>query len=132
MNIQKILYTFHFELSSEGDMKPSSTLDSSENEKIDSLALQAELCQSLTHPLRLKIINILKDGEKNVGMLKELTNERQPFISQHLRVLRERGVVTTRRKKNEVYYSLSDPKILEICDMVASLIEKRSETSKIE
>jgi ArsR family transcriptional regulator len=130
LNIQKSLYTNYDELFNEGDMKPNSTFNSLESEKSDSLALQAELCHVLTHPLRLKIINILKDGEKNVSTLKELTNERQPFISQHLRVLRERGVVTTRRKKNEVYYSLSDPKILEICEIVADLIEKRSETPK--
>ncbi|MHA2226659.1 MAG: ArsR/SmtB family transcription factor [Candidatus Hodarchaeales archaeon] len=94
------------------------------------LKLQAELCQSLTHPLRLKIINILKDGKKNVNMLQEITNERQPVISQHLKVLRDKGVVSTERNKHEIFYSLTDPKILEICNLVAGLVEKRQESSK--
>ncbi len=101
--------------------KASSSLDDENN----SLTLQAELCQSLTHPFRLKILQILEDGEKNVSDIKEVTNKPQPYISQHLRVLREKGVVITRRKANEVYYSLSDPKILKICELVADLIAKK-------
>ncbi len=102
------------------DQVPNSLDD--ENE---SLTLQAELCQSLTHPFRLRILQILEDGEKNVSDIKLITNKPQPYISQHLRVLRDKGVVITRRKANEVYYSLADPKILEICELVADLIAKK-------
>jgi ArsR family transcriptional regulator len=91
----------------------------------DSFALQAELCQSLTHPFRLKLLHLLKTGEKNVSDLEDLTKLNQPFISQHLRVLRDKDVVKTRREKNVVYYSLSDPKIVEICDIVAEIIKKK-------
>ena len=84
--------------------------------KDDSLTLQAELCQSLTHPFRLKILNLLRNGEKSVSDLEDLTRMNQPFISQHLRVLRDKEVVQTRRDKNVVYYSLADPKIIEICE----------------
>lgn len=94
------------------------------DEENKSLTLQAELCQSLTHPFRLKILQILEDGEKNVSDIKLITNKPQPYISQHLRVLRDKGVVITRRKANEVYYSLVDPKILEICKLVTDLIVK--------
>ncbi|UCG00702.1 MAG: winged helix-turn-helix transcriptional regulator [Candidatus Heimdallarchaeota archaeon] len=90
-----------------------------------SLNLQADLCQSLTHPFRLKILQILQDGEKNVSDIKTLTKKPQPYISQHLRVLRDKGAVTTRREANEVYYSLADSRILEICDLVADLISKK-------
>ncbi|MFX0172528.1 MAG: ArsR/SmtB family transcription factor [Candidatus Hodarchaeota archaeon] len=90
--------------------------------------LQAELCQSLTHPFRLKIIQVLKNGPKKVGDIEEKTKRPQPFISQHLRVLRDKGVVTCQRKANEVYYSLTDPKILEICKLVNDLIAKKSNT----
>ena len=98
-------------------------------EKLDeenkSLNLQAELCQSLTHPFRLKILQILQDGEKNVSDIKTLTQKPQPYISQHLKVLRDKGAVTTRREANEVYYSLADARILEICELVADLIAKK-------
>ncbi|MFX0013327.1 MAG: ArsR/SmtB family transcription factor [Promethearchaeota archaeon] len=96
----------------------------------NSLNLQAELCQSLTHPFRLKILQLLQDGEKNVSDIKSITRKPQPYISQHLRVLRDKGAVTTRREANEVYYSLADPRILEICTLVADLIAKKLENQK--
>ena len=89
------------------------------------LSRQADLCQSLTHPFRLKILQILRDEEKNVSDIILITNKPQPYISQHLRVLRDKGVVITRRKANEVYYALADPKILQICKLVADLIANK-------
>ena len=95
------------------------------NNENKSLNLQAELCQSLTHPFRLKILQLLQDGEKNVSDIKGLTKKPQSYISQHLKILRDKGAVTTRRKANEVYYSLADSRILEICELVADLISKK-------
>ncbi len=94
-----------------------------------SLNLQAQLCQSLTHPFRLKIIKILENGSKKVGDIEIETKRPQPFISQHLRVLREKGIVTCKRKKHEVYYSLADPKILEICRLIADLVKQKEISS---
>ena len=96
---------------------------STSEEEMKTLLLQAELCQSLTHPFRLKILRLLSDGKKNVSQILEATQKPQPFISQHLRVLREKKVVKTEREGNEVYYSLSDPKIEKICSLVAELIK---------
>jgi ArsR family transcriptional regulator len=96
------------------------------DEENKEFTLQAELCQSLTHPFRLKLIRILENGPKKVGDIELETERPQPFISQHLRVLREKGVVTCQRKANEVYYSLADPKILDICKLIADLIAKKS------
>lgn len=100
----------------------------SSDEEKKTLIQQAELCQSLTHPFRLKILQIIKDGEKNVSDIKFITNKPQPYISQHLRVLRDKGVVITRRKANEVYYALADPKILQICELVADLIANKEDS----
>jgi ArsR family transcriptional regulator len=85
----------------------------------NALELTARLCQSLTHPFRLKLIHVLENSRKNVSQIENETNRPQPFISQHLRVLREKGIVDCERKKNEVYYFLTDPKILEICQLIA-------------
>ncbi len=90
-----------------------------------SLMKQADLCQSLTHPFRLKILRMLSNGKKNVSDMIEETQKPQPYISQHLRVLREKEAVVTERDGNEVYYSLSDPSLVKICELVAELIEKR-------
>ncbi|MHA2055308.1 MAG: ArsR/SmtB family transcription factor [Candidatus Hodarchaeales archaeon] len=90
-----------------------------------SLIQQADLCQSLTHPFRLKILRMLSNGKKNVSEMIEETQKPQPYISQHLRVLRQKKAVVTEREGNEVYYSLSDPSIVKICELVAELIRKR-------
>ena len=104
----------------------SNNADSSASElEMATLMLQADLCQSLTHPFRLKILQILSSGKKNVSQILEETQKPQPFISQHLRVLREKKVVLTEREGNEVYYSLSDPKIEKICALVAELIKNQ-------
>lgn len=104
----------------------SDNLDPSSSEhEMAALMLQAELCQSLTHPFRLKILQLLSNGKKNVSQILEETQKPQPFISQHLRVLREKKVVLTEREGNEVYYSLSDPKIEKICALVAELIKNQ-------
>ena len=100
-------------------------VDTSVKEEMKLLMKQAELCQSLTHPFRLKILQMLGEGRKNVSEIMMETNKPQPFISQHLRVLREKKVVTTERDRNEIYYSLSDPKIVKICELVVELIDKR-------
>jgi len=100
--------------------------NTSTNEEMVLLMEQADLCQSLTHPFRLKILKILGEGRKNVSEIMEVTNKPQPFISQHLRVLREKKVVLTARDGNEVFYSLSDPKIVKICELVAELINQRT------
>ncbi len=101
------------------------TNDSSVTEEMKMLMKQADLCQSLTHPFRLKILQMLGESRKNVSEIMEATNKPQPFISQHLRVLREKKVVQTERDGNEVFYSLSDPKIVKICELVAELINKQ-------
>jgi ArsR family transcriptional regulator len=104
----------------------SNKLDPSSSEtEMAALMLQAELCQSLTHPFRLKILQLLSNGKKNVSQILEETQKPQPFISQHLRVLREKKVVMTEREGNEVYHSLSDPKIEKICALVAELIKNQ-------
>ena len=101
------------------------TSDNDVDDEMSSLMLQADLCQSLTHPFRLKILRMLSDGKKNVSEMIEETQKPQPYISQHLRVLRQKEVVVTERDGNEVYYSLSDPSLVKICELVAELIEKR-------
>ena len=94
-------------------------------EEMTFLMQQADLCQSLTHPFRLKILRMLSTGKKNVSEMIDETQKPQPYISQHLRVLRQKEAVVAERDGNEVYYSLSDPSLVKICELVAELIKKR-------
>ena len=92
--------------------------------------IQAELCKSLSHPFRLKLIEVLKVGPKNVSEIEKETDQPQPFISQHLRVLRDKKIVICERKKQERYYSLKNDKILEICKILAELADKKEISTK--
>ena len=77
--------------------------------------LQAELCQVLADPTRLELLSLLGEGPRAVKDLIELTGQRQAKISQHLAVLRQRGIVRTQRVGTEAHYSLADPRILQAC-----------------
>ncbi len=93
--------------------------------------LKAELCKTFSDPKRLMIISELREGEKSVGELVASLEAPQAFISRHLAVLRHRGVVSARREGVNVYYSLTNPRILEACDIVQRYCSTRwPETKK--
>ena len=84
--------------------------------------LQADLCQALADPTRLKILTLLGERLGPVKDLVEATGERQAKISQHLAIMRQRGIVHTQRAGTEVHYSLADPRILEACHITREVL----------
>jgi ArsR family transcriptional regulator len=84
--------------------------------------LQADLCQTLSDPTRLEILHLLGDGRKAVKELIEATGQRQAKISQHLALMRQRGIVRAERVGTEVHYSLADPRILEACRITREIL----------
>jgi ArsR family transcriptional regulator len=84
--------------------------------------LKAELCKTFSDPKRLMIISELREGEKSVGELTEELKAPQAVVSRHLAVLRHRGVVKARRDGVNIYYSLTDGKILAACDIVHEVL----------
>lgn len=94
--------------------------------------MHAEICKIFTNPKRLEIISLLKDEEKTVSELEELAGIPQANISQHLTILRQNGVVTTRREGANIYYKIANPKILQACDLMREvLLEKLAESEKL-
>jgi len=94
--------------------------------------MHAEICKVFTNPKRLEIISLLRDGEKTVNELTELAGVPQANVSQHLTVLRQNNVVTTRRNGANIHYKIANPKILEACDLMREvLLEKLSENKKL-
>ena len=65
---------------------------------------QAQLFRALSHPVRLRILDILAHQEACVCHLTEILDQRQPYVSQQLATLREAGLVTDRREGNLIYY----------------------------
>lgn len=88
--------------------------------------LQAEFCKAMSHPVRLEIIDLLKEGELSVGDMAAKIGITQANLSQHLAVLRERKVVAARKDGMNTYYSLSSAKIVQACTLVRSILEEQS------
>lgn len=85
----------------------------------------AEMCRIFTHAARLKIIDLLGRGEMSVNALTRAVGINRTTVSQHLAVLREQGVVRTKRKGTTIYYRISDHRIITAClTMRAVLLDR--------
>ena len=82
---------------------------------------QAALFKLLTHPARLAILNILRDGEHCVCHMEAYLGYRQSYISQQLAVLREAGLIQDRRDGWNIYYRVVNPDIYAILDAVQKM-----------
>jgi ArsR family transcriptional regulator, virulence genes transcriptional regulator len=87
--------------------------------------LKAEMSKLFSDPKRLMIINELRGGEKQVGELAQSLKMPQAVVSRQLALLRNGGVVTNRREGTNVFYCLSDMKIIEACDLVHEVLLNR-------
>ena len=96
-----------------------------EESKIQFFKLQAEICKTLADSKRLMILHELREGEMSVGQLVANLGLPQANVSQHLAILRERGIVATRREGTTIYYSLAYPKIGEACDLVQEVLAEQ-------
>src|ERR1700737_3722775 len=83
---------------------------------------QARLCQVLADPKRLRLLDALRDGERSVGELAENLGVAYPNVSQHLNVMRDAGLVATRREGTSVFYRVAYPQILQACDIVHQVL----------
>jgi len=86
--------------------------------------LHAEFCKVLSNPKRLMIIALLSKKDMCVGDLAEATDTALATVSQHLRVLRERHIVNTKKEGQVVVYSLADPALMEACVMIRRVLLK--------
>jgi ArsR family transcriptional regulator len=77
--------------------------------------------KAMAHPLRLKILCILGgSGEVSVHDIVDQVGTSQSNISQHLSILREKGILASRKDANKVYYRIADPKILQLIGAMRS------------
>lgn len=87
--------------------------------------LHASVCKGLADPKRLLILNALRDGERSVSDLVGELDIPQANISQHLAVLRDRGLVSPRRDGQWVYYSLTSRKIVDAMDLLREVMTEQ-------
>lgn len=86
---------------------------------------KAEFFKALANPVRIAILDRLRDGEKSVNDLAAPFDIEQAGVSQHLAVLRTRRLVKTRKEGNSVYYSITDTAIFDLLDDAARIFKNQ-------
>jgi len=79
---------------------------------------KADFFQALAHPTRIAIVEHLRNGELSAGALIERLGVEQANVSQHLGVLRAKNILVNRKTGNQVFYSVRDPLIIEVLDLM--------------
>lgn len=87
--------------------------------------LHAEICAGLADPKRILILYALNEKPRSVNELVEVLELSQPMVSRHLKVLRERGMVTTIRIGATVEYSLSDERLIQALDLLRAMLASK-------
>ena len=85
-------------------------------------AAKAELFKALGHPIRVRILEVLVDGERPVGELAELLGVEVSHLSQQLAILRRAQVVSTRRVRSTVYYSVRDQRMSQLLTVARQML----------
>jgi len=86
--------------------------------KQDQIDLAARSLRAMGHPLRLKILCVLGDQEISVQDIVDTVGTSQSNISQHLAILRDKGVLKTRKDANRVFYRVGDVRVLQLIGMM--------------
>jgi ArsR family transcriptional regulator len=92
--------------------------------------LKAEFFRVLGHPARVRILQLLRDGEMSVGALQAELALDSSGTSQHLAALRKQGLVTNRKDGTSVYYSIKDERTLMLLQLVREIISSNLEESR--
>ena len=94
--------------------------------------MHAEVCKIFSSPIRLEILNLLRNKEMSVTEIIEKTKLSQVNISQHLSIMKSKGIVTSDREGKNIYYRLTNPKIIKAFDIIREVLtEKLKEDGRI-
>jgi len=87
----------------------------------------AKYFRAFGDPTRVRILQLVAESERSVGELVTATGQPQPKISNHLACLRWCGFVASRREHRHVYYSIADPRVVELLDLALALLKDNAE-----
>ncbi len=94
--------------------------------------MHAEMCKVFTSPVRLEILDMLRNGKKTVTELVQLIGVNQSNVSQHLQIMKDRGILRTEKKGNYVFYSIANPKISEAFGIMKEImIDQLAESEQL-
>lgn len=89
--------------------------------RLEMQQFKADFFKALSHPLRIRILELLSDGEKNVNELQMLIGSEGSSVSQQLMILRSKNIVVGRKEGNKVVYSLRDEMIVELLEVAKKI-----------
>lgn len=98
----------------------------------EALLQVAAYFQALSEPTRLRILNLLRDGERNVGDLALQCGFTAANVSRHLAMLTQHGLVVREGRGTSVYYRIADASVYALCDLVCGNIARKFERSALE
>ena len=87
--------------------------------------LHAEMCKVFSNPIRLEILNILRDKQWSVTELVSKTDLSQANVSQHLSIMKAKGIVLSTRQGKNVYYKIANPKIIKAFDIIKEALAEK-------
>ena len=94
--------------------------------------LHADVCKVFSNAKRLEILNTLREKERTASELIEKIGLSKANLSQHMSVLKSKGVVVSRREGLNIYYRISNPKIIQACDLMREvLLEQLQENGRM-
>lgn len=89
--------------------------------------MHADFCKFMANPKRIEILFLLGESERCVEEIAVEMNVRIPNISQHLAIMREKGIVASRRSGTKIYYHLDNPKSLQACILMREAMVEQME-----
>jgi DNA-binding transcriptional ArsR family regulator len=94
------------------------------NSKIQESIFQAhaDICGALSNDKRLRIIDLLGEGELSSGELSDRLQIKRPNLAQHLFVLKERGIIEMRRQGKNTFYKISDSRVIKACQLMRTVL----------
>ncbi len=92
--------------------------------------LHAEICKVFSNPIRLEILNLLRNKKMSVTELMKKSELSQANISQHLSIMKSKGMVSSERNGKNIYYRLTNPKITKAFDIIREVLNERLEKGR--
>jgi len=90
----------------------------------------AEVLKAVAHPLRLMIVEALQDGERSVGEIMDALGEKQAITSQQLNLMKDKGVLASRREGAKVFYHIQNLNVIRVLDCVYDHCTPRKRTRR--
>lgn len=90
----------------------------------------ADVLRAVAHPLRLQVVELLGAGEMCVGQISESLDEKQAITSQQLNIMKDKGILTSRREGTKVFYRLENKNITQVLNCVYNHCQKRKRSRR--